>query len=190
MTAAPALVTGATAGIGAGFARRLAADGHDLVLVSRDEHASKRWQKTSTTASVARSRCCPRTCRTRSRWPRSSHALPIRSVRSTSSSTTPVSPPPGSWRRPLDGLERELDVMVRAVLRLTRAALPPMVERQGRDHQCVVGGRVAAPGTYDAAKAWVTTFRQGSRRSPALESGPRAGPGLPTPNSTSAPTSI
>ncbi len=158
-----ALITGATAGIGAEFARRLAAQGHDLVLVARDEDRLE-----ATAADL------------RHRFGGAVEVLPADLA--DRDPCARVEARLGDRDQPVDLLvnnagfgtghrfsrgqladeERQLDVLVRAVLRLSHAAVGGMVERR---HGGIVNvSSVAAwmpTGTYSAAKAWVTAFSEG-----------------------------
>lgn len=160
---ATALVTGASAGIGAAFARRLAADGWDLVLVARSgdrlEEIARRL-RTATgvavevlAADLASADACARVevrLRDASR--------PVDLLVNNAGFTTGAA----FLDVTLDEEERMLRVLVRAVLRLTHAAVPGMVSR---GHGAVVNvsstAGFLAKGTYNAAKAWVTNFSVG-----------------------------
>jgi len=155
-----ALITGATAGIGAEFARRLASDGFDLVLLARDaprlEQAAERL--------------------------RTAYGVGIEVLVADLSTEEGIA---AAERRAAEGIDllvnnagfgqqhhflkapladelAMLKVHCEAVLRLTYAALPGMLERR-RGGVINVASVAAffARGTYSASKAWVVNFSDG-----------------------------
>lgn len=156
-----ALVTGATAGIGAAFARQLAGRGHDLVLVARDESRleSKAQQLRSygvqvevLSADLADEKGC---ARIEQRCAAGVDLLVNNAGLGTKGDFHEID---------LAHEEHLLRVNVRAVMRLTHAALPSMVAARSGAIVNVSSVAGFAPGaravTYSASKAYVTNFSE------------------------------
>jgi uncharacterized protein len=155
-----ALVTGATSGIGNAFARRLAAEGHALVLVSRnaarlEEIAQGLRERHGVDVEVLPADLCERGQLEKVAERLRDGSRPVDLLVSNAG----VGMAASFLRSPLVEEESMLDLLVRAVLVLTRAAVPGMLARR---RGCVITVSSIAGflpgGTYSAAKAWATTF--------------------------------
>lgn len=157
-----ALVTGASSGIGEAIARRLAAEGSDLVVVARDTERLERLAAELSSAHGVEVEVLGADL---------GDAAQRRVVEGCLSDDAPVdllvnNAGFGTHGRfaelPADGEEREVQVNVIALQRLTSAALGPMVER-GHGHVLNIASIAAlypVPGsaTYGATKAFVASF--------------------------------
>jgi short-subunit dehydrogenase len=160
-----ALVTGATAGIGAAFAHQLATEGYDLTLVARDEARLDACAKdlaerhgvavTALAADLSTAAGCE-LVEARLADP----AAPIEMLVNNAGMSLNRS----FLRSTVEQEERLLRLNVHAVMRLTKAALPGMIERRRGDVVNVSSAAsfgVPSPGsTYSSSKAWVTNFSQ------------------------------
>ena len=157
-----AMITGASAGLGLEFGWQLATARHDLVIVARDAQRLERLASQLRAAAGIHVEVLPADLSDAGQVGRVAERLRDRS--------RPVgllvnNAGFGLAERfvggDLDEQLRALDVMVRAVLVLSHAAVEPMVER-GRGAILNVSSVAAltAMGTYSAHKAWVRTFTE------------------------------
>jgi short-subunit dehydrogenase len=158
-----ALVTGASTGIGRAFAERLARSEYDLVLVARGAERLEALAKRLSEQRGVEARVLAADLTEPADLARVEAELrehtPDLLVNNAGFGTV------GSFAElDVEGEEREVRLNVLALLRLTHAALAPMIER---GHGAIVnvsslGGEAPAPytATYAASKAFVTSFTE------------------------------
>lgn len=160
-----AVVTGASSGIGAAYARRLASDGYDLILVARRKDRLEKLAEELETSHGVRAEVLAADLteeaglrRVEERIARAGELEFL--VNNAGFATRGL-----LFRAPVEAQDRMHRLHVLAVVRLTHAALPGMVAR-GKGALVNVSSVAAfgqSPGNagYCATKAWMNSFTEG-----------------------------
>src|SRR5262245_22446688 len=157
---ATALITGATAGLGRAVADKLAAERHDLVLVARDEaRLDKVADEVGTRYGVS---CEVLAADLLDDEQRNMVEERVADSVDVLVNNAGFGQPRAFWDTTAEEQERQLDLLVRVVLRLTHAAVRPMMERHaGAIVNVSSTAGFAHRGPYSAHKAWVPNFSEG-----------------------------
>ncbi|WP_431729919.1 SDR family NAD(P)-dependent oxidoreductase [Verrucosispora sp. TAA-831] len=159
-----ALITGATAGIGAAFADRLASDGWHLVLVARDAERLAAQAAELTGRYGVETETVPADLSTDDGCAEVERRLAVAPPVGLLVNNAGISLNKPFLRSSLEDETRLLRLNVHAVMRLTLAALRTMTERRDGaviNVSSVAGFGAIMPGsTYSASKAWVTNFSE------------------------------
>jgi len=155
------MVTGASSGIGAVFARRLARDGFELILVARRHDLLEQLARELGGAETLAADLTLEEEGLARVEARIAAAPELELLVNNAGFGTKGR----FWETPLDGQVRMHQLHVMATLRLTRAALAGMVPRGrgGVINVSSVAGFGQSPGnvSYCATKAWMTSFTEG-----------------------------